>query len=437
MSIETMLAITSADSVWKTTRLLLEAVGSLAKEAKTKRQDYLTQDHDPTAAIERKRLDLIQRLTTCQNRILFEVSDADLVTRLVLFALEQTTAVYGASRETEFGQIEMAIGQLEGMLARNDANLRARASHRTLAVWVVGVIIAALIALIASSPALGISAESVIPLIQVPLPVVIWSSVGSLGAMLYRFNNSADAELADPLRWSFTRPLTGVLMGIITYMVFKIGALVLQPGSPTAAGVKGIPVPEVLLWLAAFLAGFSDRFADAVLRSLAGRLGGDKHADLITLDRTTVGAGATLNAVAERLAGWTKRGEAHLAKALVTANDADADQVAPKPEQQVTPKPEQQVAPKREQQVAPKPEQQVAPKPEQQVAPKPEQQVAPKPEQQFTPKPEPQSKRKSQKSKAPDADTSGTTVASESLASARESGGVPQGTVVPLRDSSS
>jgi uncharacterized protein (UPF0218 family) len=43
---------------------------------------------NPTAAIEKKRLDLIQRLTTCQNRILFEVSDTDLVTRLVLFALQ-------------------------------------------------------------------------------------------------------------------------------------------------------------------------------------------------------------------------------------------------------------------------------------------------------------------------------------------------------------
>ena len=307
---------------------------SLAEEAQAKRDAYLTQDHDPTAAIEKKRFTLIQRLGECQSRILFEVSDTDLVTRLVLFALEQTTVVYGASRETEFGEPEMAIGQIESMLARNKADLESRASHRTFAVWLVGLIVVALTGLIASSPLLGISTETVIPLIQVPLPVVIWSSIGSLGAMLYRFNNSADAELSDPLRWSFTRPLTGVLMGIITFMAFKIGALVLQPGVPTTAGVKGIPIPEQLLWLAAFLAGFSDRFADSILRSLAGRLGGDKQADLVTLDRSTIGAGAKLSVIAERLGGWTKHGSAPSAMGAAPSKATAADQAAPEAGQQ-------------------------------------------------------------------------------------------------------
>jgi len=122
-----------------------------------------------------------------------------------------------------------------------------------------------------------------------------------MGAMLYRFNTSADAELADPLRWCFTRPLTGILMGIIEYMVFKVGILVLQPASDAVSAAHGSGgAPQELLWLAAFLAGFSDRFADSVLRSLAGRLGGDRQGDLVVTDRpssTTV----TLNSIAERL----------------------------------------------------------------------------------------------------------------------------------------
>jgi Phage integrase, N-terminal SAM-like domain len=123
----------------------------------------------------------------------------------------------------------------------------------------------------------GLSTETIVPLIKIPFPIIIWSAIGSLGAMLYRFNNSADAELADPLRWSFTRPLTGILMGIIAYMTFKIGLLVLQPGTIPGRTPGVVPsTSEELLWLAAFLAGFSDRFADSVLRSLTGRLGGDR-----------------------------------------------------------------------------------------------------------------------------------------------------------------
>ena len=122
-----------------------------------------------------------------------------------------------------------------------------------------------------------------------------------LGSDVVPINTSADAELADPLRWCFTRPLTGILMGIIAYMVFKVGILVLQPASDAASAAHGSGgAPQELLWLAAFLAGFHDQFADSVLRSLAGQLGGDRQGDLVVTDRpssTTV----TLNSIAERL----------------------------------------------------------------------------------------------------------------------------------------
>ncbi len=313
-------------------QLKANVIGKLAKEAEAKRDAYLTKDHDPTAAIEKRRVDLIQRLTVCQSQIILEVPDKDEVVRLELIALDQCKSLYGATQEVEIGQVEMVISQIELFLKRNQANIDTRASHRALAVWVVVLIVTALIGLIALSPALMISTDSVIPLIRVPLPIVIWSSIGSLGAMLYRFNNSTDAELADPLRWSFTRPLTGVLMGIITYMAFKIGTLVLQPTAVGVSGAKGVPVPEELLWMAAFLAGFSDRFADSILRTLAGRLGGEKQAELVTLDRSVAGSGSSLGGILERLAASTKQGRVTLINAPVpseTANDEVGVQSGP------------------------------------------------------------------------------------------------------------
>jgi hypothetical protein len=244
-------------------------------------------------------------LTTSHTRILLEISDPHLSAQLEPFAIEQATDLYTATKDADFSLIEMKIVKLEAALAAHKEFRTLRALHRTLAVRFAAVVIIILGALVASSPYLGLSTETMVPLIRIPLPIIIWSAIGSLGAMLYRFNNSAEAELADPLRWSFTRPLTGVLMGIIAYMTFKIGLLVLQSGMPQG-GTAGIVAPQEFFWLAAFLAGFSDRFADSVLRSLAGRLGGDRQAELQTAEQTqasTASTGAAMKALADRL-GW-------------------------------------------------------------------------------------------------------------------------------------
>jgi hypothetical protein len=273
----------------------------LAKDYEQKRDIYLTREVDPDTIIEKRRVALLEKLTASQNRILFEISDPDLIARLVPFAIEQATGLYAAVKAPEFALIEMNIGQIEAML-RNSKSLReSRSRNRSMAIWFVGIVICGLVILFAAAPYVGFSTSSVIPLINIPLPVVIWSSIGSLGAMLWRFKSSADAELADPLRWSFIRPLTGVLMGIIAYMVFKVGAVVLQPGAASAAA--NLPISQELLWLAAFLAGFSDRFADSVLRSLTGRLGGDRIAELQSLDQSVGTSHTTLSALADRL-GW-------------------------------------------------------------------------------------------------------------------------------------
>jgi hypothetical protein len=113
---------------------------------------------------------------------------------------------------------------------------------------------------------------------QLPLPILLWSAIGSFTAILYRFNSSGDIELRDPLRWLFTRPLTGIVMGTMAYLAMKIGMLAAVPDKASSLGSLE------LMWVVAFLGGFSDRFADTLLRSLVGRFGGDGKADLVSLD---------------------------------------------------------------------------------------------------------------------------------------------------------
>jgi hypothetical protein len=275
-------------------------IANIFQNYQNKRDTYLATEIDITTDLEQRRIELLTRLTKSHNRILFEIPDPNIVTQLVPFAIEQQTSLYIATKEADLGRIELSILQIEGAL-NNYAEARAlRARHRTLAVQFALVVIFILVGLIAASPYLGFSTETIVPVIEIPVPVIVWSAIGGLGAMLYRFNNFADAELGDPLRWSFTRPLTAILMGIIAYMVFKLGLIVLQPN----AG-KAVAPPSELLWLAAFLAGFSDRFADTVLRSLAGRLGGDKQAELHTVEQARASTGEVVKALADRL-GWGK-----------------------------------------------------------------------------------------------------------------------------------
>src|SRR5262249_17582 len=42
-----------------------------------------------------------------------------------------------------------------------------------------------------------------------------------------------------------------------------------------------------LMWLIAFLAGFSDRFADGMLKSLVGKFGGDRSSELVSVEPTS------------------------------------------------------------------------------------------------------------------------------------------------------
>jgi hypothetical protein len=71
----------------------------------------------------------------------------------------------------------------------------------------------------------------------------------------------------------------GVVMGAITFLIIKAG-LTMTQGTSTSVNP---PISNEITWLIAFLAGFSDRFADGLLKSLAGRFGGDKTSDLVSM----------------------------------------------------------------------------------------------------------------------------------------------------------
>jgi hypothetical protein len=121
------------------------------------------------------------------------------------------------------------------------------------------------------APTYGIAGDYEIPILNIPLSVILWSALGSITSILYRFNRGADREIQNPIRWLITRPLTGVLLGALAYLAIKVGFVAATEGEV----ILGEAANE-MIWLISFLVGFSDKFSDSILKNLIGKFGGDE-----------------------------------------------------------------------------------------------------------------------------------------------------------------
>jgi hypothetical protein len=115
--------------------------------------------------------------------------------------------------------------------------------------------------------------EGAMPVIGIPLAVVLWSLIGSVAAILYRFYTYRIRELNQVSRevtWLIARPLTGIIMGMVSYLIIIAGLFVFgvapEPNSDPPT------IRSQLLWAVAFLAGFSDRFFEGFIHMLVSRV---------------------------------------------------------------------------------------------------------------------------------------------------------------------
>ncbi len=145
-----------------------------------------------------------------------------------------------------------------------------------------------------------------IPLLSVPVSVILWASIGSLAAILYRFYTKNAESLEDELKWLLARPIIGIIMGCIGYIAI-IGGLIVFGTSPPLIETyssqaynnsetvnsdsvsDGNIAPEssekedknsvndkdarvYMFWIVAFLCGYSDKFFESTIELLAGKL---------------------------------------------------------------------------------------------------------------------------------------------------------------------
>lgn len=138
--------------------------------------------------------------------------------------------------------------------------------------WVVPVIVGVYIALIVAVVVLfgrRWTVASEIPVVGVPWSVVLWAAIGSLAAILYRFYTHRPSRLSEEIRWLFARPIIGIIMGAVVYLAVMSGLFIF--GGSTVADVSLGTSRAPLWWLVAFLAGFSDKFFEMIIRAVGER----------------------------------------------------------------------------------------------------------------------------------------------------------------------
>jgi hypothetical protein len=119
--------------------------------------------------------------------------------------------------------------------------------------------------------------EMTIPVIGIPVSVIVWSFIGGVAAILQEFvatRRSAEPPTVD-YEWLLWRPVVGVVMGSSLYLAIRGGLLVLGQGGEVTS--------SYILWLLAFIGGFSDKFAelvyDMVVRRFTNKNGDNKKSE--------------------------------------------------------------------------------------------------------------------------------------------------------------
>jgi hypothetical protein len=234
----------------------------------------------------------IDQLRDLQRELLTSPADPALVATCAPKFPQYAADVQAVRSERELVLLGLQIDQLQCAWEQFRRMMWRRDRARYLAVVLLVLVFAFLAAITVFDEYFALDVMDEIRLLHVPVYVVVWSLIGSICSLLYRFNRSADVEMEDPIRVLLTRPLMGVTLGSFSYLLVQFGFLTLSTPGPVpgdiAATAAQLPQNERVVHLmivVAFVVGFSDRLSETILKSLVGRFGGDRTGELVSPER--------------------------------------------------------------------------------------------------------------------------------------------------------
>lgn len=170
----------------------------------------------------------------------------------------------------EVRRVHVAISK-EQQLQKGESQLR----------WIVPLLVLLYVAIIILFIVFGGVAwttDTEIPILGIPMSVILWSVIGSVAAILYRFYTRGSTKATDEIRWLIARPIIGIVMGALSYLAIISGLFIFG----SAVGVD--PNPSIarpqLLWVVSFLGGFSDKFFESIINAVVGKISNQKQESL-------------------------------------------------------------------------------------------------------------------------------------------------------------
>jgi hypothetical protein len=244
---------------------------------------------DPAQAMRQLRIEQLREL---QGQFLTSPADPALVATYAPKFVQYAGDVYAARSEREMVLLGLQIDQLQCAWEQFRRMILRRDRARHLAVVLLVLVFAFLAAITVFDEYFALDVTDEIRLLHVPVYVVVWSLIGGICSLLYRFNRSADVEMEDPIRVLLTRPLMGITLGSFSYLLVQFGFLTLSTAGSAPGDVAATAAPLAqhdravhLMIVVAFIVGFSDRLSETILKSLVGRFGGDRTGELVSPER--------------------------------------------------------------------------------------------------------------------------------------------------------
>ena len=181
-------------------------------------------------------------------------------------SLKEARDILEDQESPDWSQIQTLLGTINELILREEKEQREQKNWRTLAIFIILLYMAGIVVAIILIPSK--SANEPIPILGVPPSIIIWSAIGSLAAILYKFfTQEGRIQLSEQVRWLIGRPIIGIIMGSVAYLVFSSG-LVLFNAQPTSNDPGNTTLGLAVFYTLAFVAGFSDRFYLSIINLL-------------------------------------------------------------------------------------------------------------------------------------------------------------------------
>ncbi len=231
-------------------------------------------------------VDDLEARTQVQNQILNATrqlqKDAD---KAINMLSDSTMMAVGAIKKQQAIEVQQAAKTKADQTAKEARELlgKRKQIERTV-VLLLGVIMVAVVGILASF----LDEKAELGVLGLPLPVVLWSFIGGVGATLYAFVGTQKYTQTEPLRldWLIGRPIVGIIMGSVVYLAVA-ASLTAVGSAPVDAVIADVPAEAVvgdgpvdssentpkpyLLWALSFIGGFSDKFAILLFDNLVGK----------------------------------------------------------------------------------------------------------------------------------------------------------------------